>query len=187
MTTMLRKYKGYDGLRKKGFDYTKPGFYFITIDCYHMECRFGMIKKQKMIINEFGEIVVVEWLNLPKRYPHIRLHTFQIMPNHFHAILELLSYERTDEFEVAGLTPAKLAIQPKANTESLSDIIGAYKSLVSNECLRLHKELYKNSPIVPFLGKIWHRSFYDKIFNDKPSFKSISRYIRNNPRKWNRY
>ena len=68
----------------------------------------------------------------------------------------------------------------------LCDIIGAYKSIVANTCLELHKEKYKELDHIPLLGKIWHRSFYDHIIPDEPSFKSVSRYIQNNPKKWNR-
>ncbi len=30
-----------------------------------------------------------EWLKLPEQLPNIKLHEFIIMPNHFHAILEI--------------------------------------------------------------------------------------------------
>jgi REP element-mobilizing transposase RayT len=183
---MVAFYKGYNGLRKKGFDYSTPGFYFVTIDCHRGEWHFGFILKQRMTLSEFGQIAYSEWLKLPSRYPHLKLHIFQFMPNHFHAIVELMdvySNEADNSRESIITSNSMLALH---HHESLSDILGGYKSIVSNECLRIHKEKFKEFKRVPILGKIWQRSFFDKIIIDKPMFKSIARYIRNNPKKWNR-
>ncbi|WP_220417363.1 hypothetical protein [Dyadobacter frigoris] len=43
-----------------------------------------------MILNDAGKMIEEEWLNLPDRFGNIRLHEFVIMPNHFHAVLEIV-------------------------------------------------------------------------------------------------
>jgi REP element-mobilizing transposase RayT len=169
-------YKGYKGARKSGYDYSKAGFYFITIDCWRMECRFGEIIMQKLILTEFGKIACREWDLIPVRFTNVRLHEFQIMPNHLHAIIEI-----TDE-----VNQVSIDCMESAKKKSLSDIVGTYKSLVSNECLLIHKERYKDHFSIPWMGKIWQRSFNDKIIRDTATYKSLARYIRNNPRKWNK-
>lgn len=61
---------------------------------------------------------------------------------------------------------------------SVSDIVGAYKSLVANGCLEIYKS--KNET----MGKLWQRNFYERIIRNEQSYQNISKYIINNPAKW---
>jgi len=195
-------------LRLPGYDYSKYGQYFVTIECDHMECRLGKIVKGKMILNDIGKIALEEWLKLPMRFKNFQLDLFQIMPNHMHAIVTLIDQQELNIevmnynselayschfFEADGsgaLLSLEEMIEKSSSTEaraspaSLSDIIGSYKSIVANECLRVHKLKYDQVTHVPLLGKIWKRGFWDDIINDQQSYKAISRYIRNNPKDW---
>jgi hypothetical protein len=44
-------------IRLKGYDYAKPGAYFITMITHQHEFRFGGITNGEMILNELGKIV----------------------------------------------------------------------------------------------------------------------------------
>ena len=77
-------------IRLKGYDYTQAGLYFITICCHHRKCLFGEIKNGEMTLNDAGMMVENEWLKLPERFTNIQLHEYIVMPNHFHAILEIV-------------------------------------------------------------------------------------------------
>ncbi len=70
-------------IRLKGYDYTQPGAYFITLVTYRRECLFGEIEGETIRLNPLGEIVQQAWLRLPSYFP-IRLDDFAVMPNHFH-------------------------------------------------------------------------------------------------------
>lgn len=199
-------YQYLEGLKKEkrylprlpGYDYSTPGNYFVTIDCFRKECHFGRILKGKMLLSEFGQIAYDEWYLLPHRFNLLRLHTFQIMPNHLHAIVALTekiisssdSINTEDDISQFHFplsdTPSlvQLGNSNKKTSESLSDIMGSYKSIVANKCLELYKEKFEGRNHVPLLGKIWKRSFNDKIIRDEYVYKSISRYIRNNPKNW---
>ena len=170
-------------LRLKGFDYSRSGMYFITICCQDHEHRFGYIENQIMVLNQFGIITQNEWYKLPDRFQNLQLGAFQVMPNHIHAIVILNG-------PIAG---AILAVAPDANVgagaspaptkvlianPTVGNIIGAYKSLVANECLKLFKS--KNEK----MGKLWQRNYYERIIRDDRAFNAISMYILNNPAKW---
>jgi len=43
-----------------------------------------------MILHDAGMMVENEWLKLSERFENITLHEYFIMPNHFHAILEIV-------------------------------------------------------------------------------------------------
>lgn len=43
-----------------------------------------------MKFNDAGKMVENEWVKLPERFKNIQLHEYVVMPNHFHAILEIV-------------------------------------------------------------------------------------------------
>jgi len=146
-------------IRLQGYDYSNEGMYFITINTYKMKHVFGSIKDDKMVLNEFGIIADEEWFNLTNLFINIELDVFQVMPNHIHGIIVILT-------------------KTENNKKTIGDIVGAYKSLVSNKCL----DIYKAKDEV--MGKLWHRNFYEHIIRDKDSYHRISEYIINNPANW---
>ena len=58
------------------------------------------------------------------------------------------------------------------------DVVGAYKSLVANECLKIYKT--KNET----MGNLWQRNYYEHIIRDEKSYLKIAQYILGNPVKW---
>lgn len=175
-------------IRLKGYDYAKEGLYFITMVCERRTNRFGNIENGKMQLNEYGQIAYDEWIKLFDRFSNFQLDVFQIMPNHVHSIISLTD---NSAFVGAGFTPAPTGydkLDDKDNratvkvapttSPSIADIIGAYKSLVSNECLNLYKSKNK------IMGKLWQRNYWEHIIRDERAYQNISSYIINNPAKW---
>ena len=76
--------------RLKSHDYTKPGYYFITINTQNYINLFGKIENNKMHLNEPGKMIETQWEKLETRFKTIKLHTSIIMPNHLHAIIQIL-------------------------------------------------------------------------------------------------
>ena len=89
--------------RLVGYDYQRPGAYFITICTLHRQPLFVDSWLRKLLQDE--------WRYLPYRFPAVSLDTFVIMPDHLHGIL-WLSANRPERPDV-------------------SSIIGAYKSIVN--------------------------------------------------------
>ncbi len=79
----------------------------------------------------------------------------------------------------AGASPA-----PTRNSKSVGDIVGAYKSLVANECLKIFKQKWAEVNPAPYMGKLWQRNYYEHIIRNEQSYQRISDYIINNPVKW---
>ena len=76
--------------RLKGYDYTQPGAYFVTIVAWGRQEIFGQIRDGIMSLNRFGQIVMRAWRGLPRHYPNTVLHEFCVMPNHVHGIIQLV-------------------------------------------------------------------------------------------------
>ena len=194
-------------IRLKGYDYAQEGAYYITIVCNNRIHRFGEIKEiaingsnmkdADMILNEFGEIAYEKWVRLPARFPKVELDVFQIMPNHFHAIILLNEQIKSTSVFHSTSIAKESTESPTIDIEHLPDaletpnpvlgnIIGAYKSLVANDCLARFKSLITSGKISPneFMGKIWQRNFFEHIIRNEQSYRQISNYILDNPRKW---
>ncbi len=60
----------------------------------------------------------------------------------------------------------------------ISNIVGAYKSLVANRCIDVYNQ--KNET----MGKLWQRNYHEHIIRNNQSYQLISEYIINNPAKW---
>jgi hypothetical protein len=61
---------------------------------------------------------------------------------------------------------------------TVGNIIGAYKSLVTNGCLNIYKLNNKT------MGKLWQRNYYEHIIRNEKSYQTIANYIINNPSNW---
>ena len=78
-------------IRLGEYDYNLEGLYFITICIHNYHCLLGEIPEESIILNDAGKMIETEWLSLPNRFPTIQLHEYIIMPNHFHAIIQIVN------------------------------------------------------------------------------------------------
>ncbi len=156
-------------IRLKDYDYSQEGLYFVTICVQNKVRLFGHISNGKMILNDAGKMVEQEWLKITKRFSNTELHEYVIMPNHFHAIIEIIN--------PVGATNVPMV---KINPKRLGDIIGAFKSIVTDEYIHGVKKLGWER----FNGKLFQRNYYEHIIRNLNSFFNISNYINKNPEKW---
>jgi putative transposase len=77
-------------IRLKGFDYTQPGAYFVTINTHRRLSLFGEITEGVVRLNAFGEIANTEWLQTASIRREITLDEFIVMPDHFHGIVIIM-------------------------------------------------------------------------------------------------
>ena len=76
--------------RLKNYDYSKAGFYFITLNCEDRHPLFGNIKNGVMCLNTFGTILHENWIETPNIRPNVAIGAFIVMPDHFHAIVHII-------------------------------------------------------------------------------------------------
>jgi putative transposase len=76
-------------IRLKGYDYSAPGAYFITICTHQRQCLFGSIVAGQVELNATGLWVQACWQRLPYHFLTLTLDVFVIMPNHLHGLLWL--------------------------------------------------------------------------------------------------
>jgi REP element-mobilizing transposase RayT len=165
-------------IRLKEYDYSQGGLYFVTICCQDRICRFGKIENGEMILNELGEIVYNEWQNLTNKYSCVDLHEFIVMPNHFHAILQIVGagsarpegQANPEGQAIPAQTTGQANPAPTNPAPTLGNIIGYFK--------------YQTTKKVDLSDKLWQRNYYEHIIRDERAYQNISDYIIHNPEKW---
>mgnify|MGYP002859201522 CR=1 FL=1 len=161
-------------LRLRGFDYSQPGAYFVTVVTHGRACLFGEEVDGEMRLNEFGRIVEAVWFEIPSHYPNVESGAFCIMPNHAHAVIFL-----NDNYivsKVAGPVGAGLRPAPTAQTRHpLSEIVRAFKSFTARRINEL-----RNTPGQP----VWQRNYYEHIIRNDDDYRLIYQYIEGNPAMW---
>lgn len=175
-------------IRLKGYDYSQAGLYFITICVQNRECLFGKIVDGEMILNDAGKMTNNEWMKIPERFTNVQLHEYVVMPNHFHAIMQIVgatlvvAQNDTDaQNTVDDKKGQPQGIAPTGKPKPVGDMVGAFQSIVTVEYIRGVKQLGWQS----FNGKLWQRNYWEHIIRDEQSHQRISDYIINNPQNWN--
>ena len=77
-------------LRMDGRDYSRPGWYFVTLGADYHKMLFGSVQGREMVPNALGELVNRCWAEIPAHYDTIELGAFQLMPNHFHGLVRIV-------------------------------------------------------------------------------------------------
>ena len=80
--------------RLQNYDYSTPGYYFVTICTQGMLEYFGGVQNGEIELNGAGRMVK-KWFNrIPDKYSSVCCHTFCIMPNHVHAIIQIVGTDQ---------------------------------------------------------------------------------------------
>ena len=120
-----------------------------------------------------------KWLKLPERFQNIQLHEYIVMPNHFHAILEIVGATLVvAQNDVVMNNRAITRVAPTGRT--LGEMMGAFQSITSVEYIHG----VKNKNWQPFNKKLWHRNYWEHIIRNDNEHNRIVQYIIKNPLKW---
>ncbi len=159
-------------IRLKGYDYSLPGMYFITICTNKRKNLFGNIEKSKMYLSDIGIIVDKCWHEIPSHFPFVELDEFVIMPNHIHGIIEIVV--GTQDF---------VSLQSKY-FENPNRKFGV-QSMNLSSIIRGFKIGVKKWATINNVNFAWQTRFYDHIIRNEKDLNRIREYIIYNPLKWN--
>ena len=192
-------------IRLKGYDYSREGLYFITICCQNRAHYFGEIINGEMQLNEIGEIAQKCWRDIPNHFKNVLLHTFVVMPNHIHGIIEIvtlvganqhLPYNKGDKYFAPTnqhsphnngdkyFAPTNQHLPDDNRAKDISPLRGTSNtigSIVRGFKIGVTKWVRSNTNI----HQIWQRNYYEHIIRNEASYFKIHEYIENNPAKWN--
>ncbi len=144
-------------VRLSGYDYSQPGWYFVTIMAQRNVRLFGNIAPDATVsYSRIGAQVCQELSDFAARYPLLHLDTWVLMPNHIHFIV--------------GLLPATAA----APARTIGQLVGAFKATTTSRTRSLRS--------LP--GSLWQRSYHEHVIRNASELAVYREYVRNNPRRW---
>jgi putative transposase len=181
-------------IRLKGFDYTQPGAYFVTMVSYQRAGLFGEIVDGQARLNDLAKIVDRCWRNIPRHFPEVELDVYVVMPNHLHGIIWIgdrgcrgeasADSERGISHHLSAAqsrsaTPPEADASPQrpkgTQSGSLNAIVQNFKSVSTRKANQ-------------FLGspgsKIWQRVYFERVVRNERELNAIRRYIADNPAQW---
>ena len=186
MSTRFKNKYRTESSRLKNWDYGSNAKYFVTICTKNRKPFFGDCENGRMILNDIGKIVELEWLKTFVMRPDMNLFMgeYVIMPNHFHGIvgIGLNEYNGRDAMHCvptistttspATPDPTQNGFGPQSN--NLGSIIRGFKSGVTVRARSVNPDF------------AWQPRFYDHIIRNEKSFDQISEYIIDNPVNWHK-
>jgi putative transposase len=170
--------RGRRSIRLPGYDYSQPGYYFVTICSYRRRAVFGEIKDGGLVLSEEGVIVREAWSRTEMLRSEIELDEFVIMPNHLHGIV-IITKQQSD-LQVGAQGPAPLQCHsPRAPSQrqarSLGSLVGRFKGSVTRQVRTLRSD--------PGF-RVWQRNYYERVIRNEREMITIQHYILENPLRW---
>ena len=178
-------------IRLKEYDYSSPGYYFVTLCSSNRECVFGEIIDNEVQLYNYGNVISdsIQWLK--NNYSYLDIDISVIMPNHIHFILVISDARVNDSRggmpqnigrggspQIIGKGGSRTA--PTSQTvpvkiKPLGRIIGAFKTVSTKNINAI-----RNTPG----NKIWHRNYYEHVIRNEKELHKIREYIQSNPAQW---
>ena len=162
-------------IRLKDYDYSQPGWYFVTVCAQNREMLFGDVVDGKMVLNDTGQMVQETWEWLATQYPYVELDTSVIMPNHLHGIVVIVDDCRGDLGKGGSRTAPTTQPTKTAKRKPIGRLIGTFKTVTTKQINELNN---------PPGAKLWQHNYYEHIIRDEPELNRIRQYIIENPLKW---
>jgi len=157
-------------LRMEGRDYSRPGWYFVTLGADYHKILFGSVRVVEMVPNALGELVNRCWAEIPEHYGHVEMGAFQLMPNHFHGLVRIV----------------------RSGGAGLGEVLNMFKGSVTREWRKTEgsrhggkeqcncgKEQSGKEPL-----KVWAPNYWDVICFEPEQLEVREKYVRANPHRW---
>jgi REP element-mobilizing transposase RayT len=133
-----------------------------------------------MKLSALGQIAYREWERLPRRFKHVELGAFVVMPNHIHGILIIHDGRGTadsdghDNRQDLRRAPT-IERFGKPVSGSIPTIVRSYKAAVA---LRINYARPGDST------PVWQRNYYEHVIRNERDMQAKWDYIEGNPVLW---
>jgi REP-associated tyrosine transposase len=192
-------------IRLKGYVYTLPGAYFITVCSRDHACLFGHVVNGEMHLNDAGEIAQRCREDIPHHFPSVELDAMVIMPNHVHGVIVITGpQDATQAAKTIGSVvpgpeivipckgeasvppdrpenpsgPHASPLRPRpigTQPGSLSSIVQNFKSISTRKM-----NAARRAPGT----LVWQRNYYEHVVRNEVELTAIREYILGNPARW---
>lgn len=176
--------RGRHSIRLKGFDYSSPGYYFVTICVSGRLPLLGALEGHSVMLSGAGMMVRSTWNEIPAFYAGSGVDSAVIMPNHVYGIVIvgaepcLCPHPRSparecgNEGQSQGIAPTRPL--------SLARVVQRFKTLTA----RRYADRVTALGWPPFEGRLWQRNYYERVIRNDRELNAIREYILANPANW---
>lgn len=196
-----------ESTRLSNWDYSNNGIYFLTICTRDREHMFGKICNSEMILNNYGEIVKLEWERSFEIRKELLCDCYIIMPNHIHAIItvethgcashngdgnashdygEFASHNgdgNASKNEISKETHSRASLRTTPTFQTMpvrsKKSISSFVGQFKSNVTRKINECCETPK-----QKIRQSRFYDHIIRDEKDLNRVREYIATNPFNW---
>jgi len=148
-------------IRLKSFDYSSPGYYFITLCTEDKEKILGDIVGHglqdvpQMQDTVYGKLVRQQLEGMARFYDNIILEKYVVMPNHIHLLIHI----------TGAFAPEK---RENMCNSKIASFVGTFKRFTNRKA-----------------GKqLWQNRFHDHVIRGEKDYQKIWMYIETNPLRW---
>ncbi len=174
-------------IRLINYDYSKIGYYYVTICTKDRKCILGEIENESILLNKTGKIVKECLENVANHYDDVELDEYCIMPNHIHGVIKIrrgLIHQTPNNSEkeinknqrILGMinhAPTTDWMLMKNVNITLGKIVRYFKAHATKTIHDYSKDDFK-----------WQRNYYEHIIRNDEDLNKIREYINNNPYNW---
>ncbi len=161
--------------RLRRWDYSRPGWYYVTIVVGDHRCLFGTIRSGCVELSALGRIAESFWREIPRHHREVELDDHISMPNYVHGIIVLnhpgmgqKNHRRDVLLNVSTVDVFFSRISPPSG--SLSVVVRAFKGAVTKWVRENGIQTFK-----------WQERFYNHIIRSENDLHRIREYIRSTP------
>lgn len=165
-------------IRLRGYDYSQPGAYFVTVCTAGRQSILGRIIEGRRALSAVGEIVQAGWDSLPRHFADVTVDAFVIMPNHFHGILMILSQDEVGAKHPERRNASPLQLSGKARGTAAGSLAAIVQNLKSVTTRRINAVRRTPRAIV------WQRGYYEHVIRNDDELAQTREYIVDNPLRW---
>jgi putative transposase len=162
--------------RMPKWNYSGNGSYFITMKTNERNPWFGHIQNGIMCVSDSGSIVEQCWSSIHDHFPHVRVDTHIVMPDHIHGILTVRDRGlclADGETCASHVSTSINNMIPRPPSGSLGSVINQFKSICT-----------KRIRAIGITDFAWQSRFHDHVIRDEWELRRIRQYIRDNPLNW---
>ena len=175
-------------IRLGAYDYSDPGWYFVTVCTKDREPLFGRIRNERVELSREGSIARRCIRDISRHFKRVRIASFIVMPDHVHVIIQI-KHERLRkmvDYKITSLRRGAACCAPTDDQisgylslrrygdmrpESLSVIVRSFKSAVSKIIHRM----------TGFDHPVWQRNYHERVIRNERELFDTVMYIKDNP------
>ncbi len=150
-------------VRLKDFDYSTPGYYFITICTHNRHHYFGSIAGEVLSLTPAGNMVADAIRESESVFPSTAVDSFIVMPNHIHVLFG-----------------QSVRLEDEPGTTDLIDVVQWLKSTTHQ---RFRKGVLKHR-WTPYDRLVWQEGYHDHIVRNERELDALRAYVMKNVATW---